>query len=130
MRKQWSEKNVDLTLLREDVKNFFASKGFDVKAELLEEQYRILIKPRRMQEVLENITVSINGKTNNFEIEFSAGQQGRSTILLGFLTTIIGGGKLVLKGLKSKDVVKKLEEDFWSYVERRIMALTNSARQS
>lgn len=67
MRKQWSEKNVDLTLLREDVKNFFASKGFDVKAELLEEQYRILIKPRRMQEVLENITVSINGKTNNFE---------------------------------------------------------------
>lgn len=128
MLRRWVEKNIDLFLLREDIKNFFVAADFDVKAELFEEQCRILVKPRRKHDVREKIVVTVRGNANDFVIEFSAGEQARSAILLGFLTTILGGGRLVLKGLKSQEALERLEKIFWSYIGRRVDALTDSAK--
>lgn len=128
MQRQWIKKNVDLALLKEEIENFFAMEGFSVKTELLGGHYRIVALPRYTHDVHGHIMVSISGNSNDFAIDFSSNEQDRSAILLGLLTTIVGGGRLLLKGLKSQESLEKLEKDFWSYIEGKITALTNSAK--
>lgn len=130
MRRQWVEKNIDLALLREDIRNFFVAENFGVKTELFEKQYRILVKPQHRHDADKNILVLVRGNANNFEIEFSVSEKARSAILLGLLTTIVGGGRLVHKGLKSREALEKVEKKFWPFIEKRISVLTNTAKSS
>jgi hypothetical protein len=130
MRKQWVEKNVDLALLSENIEDFFRGTGFRTKRDESVEEYKILVIPQRAQKIRENVKVKILGNSNDFIIELSAGDRARRAIRFGYLTNMIGGGSLLLQGLKSREALERLEKEFWVYVEDAVGRLADSSKAS
>ena len=128
MQKQWVGKNIDLKLLNENVIFFFESKGLKTKGEELVGGYRIMATSQKAKGVRGEIEVTILGNPADFVIETIAGRRARSSMMLGSLTTIFGGGSLFLQGLKSREVSENLEREFWVYIEEIIAHLINSER--
>lgn len=126
MRRQWMGKNVDLALLSERVEDFFRGKDFRTRKDESGDGYTISGTPHNARDVRGGITVRILGNSNDFVIELIAGERIRSSILLGFITTLIGGGSLLLRGLRSQETLEKLEREFWVYAEDSVVHLAGS----
>ena len=127
MQGRWCGKNVDLAILSERIENFFRDKGFRIIKDLSEPEGKILAKPPKGIGILGRVTIRVLGDSNDFLIEFSTSNHSRSAVKLGLITTMCGGGNLVLRGLKSQEALEKLESDFWIYIEEDITRLINSA---
>lgn len=123
MRGRWVGNNVDLALLSESVEDFFRTRGFRTKRDELAEGHTISATPGHVRDACGETTVRILGKSSDFVIEFFSSERTRSNILFGFIATIIGGGNILLHGLKSQEALQKLEREFWVYVEDRIERL-------
>jgi hypothetical protein len=128
MRKQWVAKNVDLKKLSNGIEDFLIRQGFKTRKDALTFGYSIQASPKNVTDVRGVVTVRLLGIPNNFEVELVSGERVRSSILFGFVTTMIGGGTFLLRGLKSWEALEKLEENFWVFIEGLIMQLTNSAQ--
>lgn len=128
MRKQCVGKNVDLTLLSRCAEDFFQGKGFKTKIDESNGEYKILVMSQRAPNMREDIDLRILGNSNDFTIEFSGGKRARNAILLGRMTSLLGGGSLLLRGLRSREALERLEGEFWVHVEGCIERLANSAR--
>jgi hypothetical protein len=125
MQGQWTGKNVDLALLSELIEDFFRGKGFKITKDRIASEYTISARPQRGVGILERVIVRVLGDSNDFLIEFSTSGRSRSAVKLGFITTMFGGGSLVLRGLKSQEALEKIEKDFWIFIEGTIAHLTN-----
>jgi len=126
MQRRWVGKNIDLTLLSERIENFFKDKGFKTTKDWSALEYTISAKPQHGVGILGLVIVKILGNSNDFSIEFSTSEHWRSAMKLGFITTMFGGGSLILRSLKSQEALEKLEKDFWVYIEEAITHLINS----
>jgi len=126
MQKQWVGKNVDLKLLSECIEDFFNSKGFRTKIAESAGKYTILWAPQRARNMSDAMSASVFGSSNDFVVEIVASERTRGSIRLGMLTTAFGGGYLVLRGLKAKEVLETIEKEFWVYVEEKVAHLTGS----
>lgn len=127
MEDRWTNKNVVLSTLSDAIVRFFVERGFATSLENSEEEYRIVAKPKPTFNILEDINVYVSGRPNDFKVKFDAGSNSSAFVRLGTLTTIFGGGRLTLKGLKSIEVLEKLEKQFWIYVDRKIWSLASSS---
>lgn len=125
MLRQWVGKNVDLKLLSEYAGDFFKDKGFEIRIEGSDSEYKIILGFQHALERHENIDIRILGNPNDFVVEFSADRRARSAILFGYVTSLIGGGSLLLRGLKSLERLRKLENEFWVQIEQGVERLTN-----
>jgi len=126
---QWVGKNVNLTLLSEYVEDFFKGRGFKTKRDESAEEYTVSGIPQRAHGIYGKVCVRILGSSNDFVIEFLPSQHTRSAIRAGFITTMFGGGALLLRGLKSQEELERLENEFWEHVEEDITRLVDSAKQ-
>jgi len=127
MEARWVRKNVDLKLLGGHIESFFKDKGFKITKERSASKHEISTRPQRGVSILGSVIVRVLGDSNDFLIEFSTSRHSRSAVKLGFITTMFGGGSLILRGLKSQEALEKLEKDFWIYIEEAIARLINSA---
>ncbi|MFQ5999580.1 MAG: hypothetical protein ACE5J6_02255 [Candidatus Bathyarchaeia archaeon] len=126
MRRQWVGKNVDLALLSERLEDFFKSRGFKTRKDELADGYTISVASQNGRYMRGDIDVRIVGNSNDFVIEFFAGERARSSMMLGFITTILGGGSLILRGLRSQEALEKLEREFWVCAEDSVVHLASS----
>ena len=126
MQRLWVGKNIDLALLSERIENFFKDKCFKVTKDWSASEYTISARPQHGVGILGRVIVRILGDSNDFLIDFSTSGRSRSAVKLGFITTMLGGGSLILRGLKSQEALEKLEKDFWIYIEEAITRLMNS----
>ena len=126
MQERWVGKNVDLPLLSKHIEDFFRDKGFRTTKDWSASEYTISAKPQQGAGIIGRVIVRILGDPNDFLIEFSTSGHSRFAVKLGFITTLFGGGSLVLRGLKSQEELEKLEKDFWVHVEEAIVHLINS----
>lgn len=127
MRKRCVGKNVDLKLLIRCAEDFFHGKGFKTKIDESNGEYKILVISQRAPNMREDIDLRILGNSNDFTVEFSGGNRARDAILLGRVTAALGGGGLLLRGLKSREALERLEMEFWVHVEHCIERLASSA---
>jgi hypothetical protein len=125
MFRRWVGKNVDLKLLSEYAGDFFKDKGFKIRIDGSDSEYKIILGFQRALERHENIDIRILGNPNDFVVEFSADRRARSAILFGYVASLIGGGSLLLRGLKSLERLRKLEKEFWVQIEHCVERLTN-----
>lgn len=126
MRRRWVGKNVDLALLSQRVEDFFKSKGFKTKKDESADGYELSGTAQHVRDVRGHIAVRILGNSNDFVIEFVASERTRRSIMLGFITTMFGGGSLILRGLRLQEALEKLEREFWVYAEDDVAHLANS----
>jgi len=130
MEVQWKDRNVQLSTLVDFVCKFFAERNFTVSLSNSNANHLVVAKSRRSHEIVEDVRVSVNGKPNDFIVGFIAGPRSRALVIFGTLTSFIGGGSLSLKGLKSREALEKLEQEFWAYLTEKVSQLADSARQA
>jgi len=129
MQRQWVEKNVDLKLLSERIEDFFKDKGFRTRIDESAGKYTILWAPQRARNMRDAMSASVLGDSNDFVVEIVASERTRGSIRLGMLTAAFGGGYLALRGLKAKEVLEKIEKEFWVYMKEKVANLTGSAKK-
>jgi hypothetical protein len=130
MEDHWVNKNIDLSLIANRLVEFFEKRKFVSFQENSERDHHIIVMPSRYHDILEEIRVYISGQPNDFKVKFDSGSQSRALVRHGILTTVFGGGRLTLKGLKSQEELEKLENEFWVYLDEVIWSLANPASDS
>jgi hypothetical protein len=130
MEDRWTNKNIDLSTIANRLVQFFKEKNFVSSQESSENGYHIIVLPSRYYDILEEIHVYISGQPDDFKVKFDSGSQSRTLVRHGILTTAFGGGRAVLKGLKSQEALEKLEKEFWIYLDGVIWGLANSTGDS
>jgi hypothetical protein len=130
MKNRYVGRNVDLSLLRQWIEQFFKKKNFRTVIEKETNGYRIIARPTHVHEIVDNITVSISGTPNDFTLNFVTGTRSEAFIKLGMLTSLFGGGIAYLRGVKSQEVEEKIEKLFWIYIGEKIDYLANKVKRT
>ena len=129
MQKKWTQMNVDLGVLSSHVEDFFKDKGLLTRKEQSNREYTVFWAPKRGGINTSKVPkVRISGDPNDFTVEVVASELTNRQIRLGLLTKPVGGGYFLLKGLRLREALEKIESDFWAYLEPEITRLTNSAK--
>lgn len=130
MEDRWINKNIDLSMIANRLVQFFEKRNFVSSQESSEKEYHIIVMPSKYYDILEEIHVYISGQPDDFKVKFDSGSRSRALVRHGILTTVFGGGRLTLKGLKSQEDLEKLENEFWIYLDRVIWSLAIPAGDS
>jgi len=130
LKSEWKTVSVDLSVLTEKIVEFFSSRDFTVLVDKSEKGFRCTIIPKIHHKILDKITVNVCKTAENLTVEFTAENLSHSLVRYGNLLSLFGGGVIFLKGLKSKEELEKLEEDFWWYVDQLINHLQVTSRLS
>lgn len=129
MQRRWVGKKVDLNQLSACAEDFFKDKGFVTKKYESRGEHIVLWSPQRVKSIDKAMKVRIFGDPNDFVIEIMASESTRRSMWLGMLTKSFGGGYLVLRASKLREVLEELEKEFWIYIEDKTANLASSARQ-
>jgi len=125
MEKQWKNLNVNLRQLAKTVEERYSRRNCKVEETALKGGYsiRVILAGLRTPGVM---SIVIRGTPDDFMIETRGTEQEDDAIKVGLMTTIFGGGSLILRNLKSREELEKLEREFWGTIEETIRSLTNS----
>jgi hypothetical protein len=128
MQRRWTGQNVDLNSLSDGVDDFFKSRGFLTKKSESAGERKILLQPKYSAVKLEEpISVRIVGDPHDFVIDLRASELTIRPVRMGMLTKSLGGGHYLLKSLKLREELEKLEKEFWIFVEDKVAQLARSA---
>jgi hypothetical protein len=125
MQMRRTGKNIELKLLSKYIEDFFKDRGFKIRKDVSAEGYLILGRHQRDLRIYGEVSVRVIGNQDDFVIEFLTSKHASSAVKLGSITSIFGGGSLILWGLKSQEALEKLEKEFWVYIEEAITRLTH-----
>jgi hypothetical protein len=125
MEKQWKNLNVNLGRLARTIEESYSRRNLKVKETVLRDGYsiRVILAKLRASGAM---SIVIRGAPDDFIIETRATEREDKAIKVGLLTTIFGGGSLVLGNIKSREELEKLEREFWATIEETIRSLTSS----
>lgn len=128
MQKQWTGKNVDLKQLSQRIEEFFIEKGLATKNKHSQDEYKISVFMLTNDRRSSRMDVHIFGSSDDFFIETIASERMYRSMMLGFITSMIGGGNLVLRSVKLEEALRELERDFWIQIEDIIASLASSSQ--
>jgi hypothetical protein len=72
------------------------------------------------------MSIIIRGTPDDFVIETKATEDEDRAVKVGLMTSILGGGYIVLRNIKIREQMEKMEREFWSTVEETVRSLINS----
>jgi len=113
-----------LQRLAQTVKNYYLRRNLKVKETVLEDGYSIRIIPTRLP-TSGVMSVIIRGTPDDFVIETRATEDEDRAVKVGLMTSIFGGGSLVLRNIKAREQMEKMEREFWSTIEEMVRSLTS-----
>ena len=131
MKTQWVGKNVDLGMLTERIRLFFSETDFETTTEKVKKGY-IIRAVSKIPNLKLKINVEILGRPNDFTVDFSTGSKGgyfSLSMIIGYLTTMFGGGYLLSQEARKQETLEILENDFWKHADMQVANLVNSATQ-
>lgn len=131
MEKRWTDENVDLVLLTTRIGNFFKERDFEAIKGETPTGYHIFAENSPGFKLVGYVSVSIEGKPNDFAVKLELCNEGKRRFLAPvLLTTMFLGGYFLTRRLKSEEDWMKLEKEFWKYLDNVILYLNNSSRSS
>jgi hypothetical protein len=119
MLDRWVDVSVDLSLLVNMVKVFFESEGFEARIDESKGGY-VVSAVKRDEGHPRVVFVKIQGKRDDFSVEFSTSNQGRSLALMGSLVSLFGFGVIVQRETRGLELYENIERKFWFYVDEAI----------
>ncbi len=127
MEKSWKNLNVSLQQLTQAIDNFYSRRNLKVKTSSLKDGYsiRVILAGLRMPGAMD---IVIRGTPDDFTVETTATEREDSREKIGLMTTVFGGGSLVLSGVFAREKLEKMEREFWGGIEEMIQSLTNSGK--
>jgi hypothetical protein len=133
LQHRWTEKNIDLGLLYKSVGAFFTERGLKAKTEKSSGKYNVFLFLEGGRSpagglATKRLAVSIARSQNGFAVEFRAVDYTRS-ILFRNLAQLFIGGLWFRRDRELEDVLLRLENEFWSYMDETIARLSESSKQ-
>lgn len=130
MQRNWKEKNVDLALLTTRIGDFFKMKDFEAIKGETSTGYEILAQDSPHFKIIGCMSVTVEGKPNDFTVGLELRTDKKNHVLPRsiFFESMIFGGYLMSRKLKSEEAWMKLEKEFWRHVENVVLQLSNSAK--
>ena len=107
------------------IEGFFRDKGFAVKTLKLDGVYRIVVRPRKIHEIVGNIEVTIEGGAEDFCVRLLSPNISRLLIFLGSLFSFLGFGFLASRGYKSEENLDRLRREFKAFVAEKVWEVSN-----
>jgi len=129
VKSQWVAENVDLSKLAERIRPFFSETDFETTLEKVQEGYTIQAVSK-IPNLKLRISVQIQGRPSDFTVEFSTGAKDgifSPAMIVGYLTTMFGGGYLISREARKQETLEMLENDFWKHAQMQVTELVNSA---
>jgi hypothetical protein len=133
MEKKWINRNIDLSLLTTHLGEFLKTKEFNGVKGRTETGYQILAGDSKHYKLEGHISVTIEGKPEDFSIKLELCKEGKKNEGLPrsiMLSTMFGGGYFLRKQLKSDEEWLKFKRDFWIHVDKAISNLTNTIQKT
>lgn len=127
MKSRWIRENVDLAFFSNQIDFFLNSKGLKTRRDILGDGYAIF-GTVSLSDKSGSVIVRVLGNAQNFEVEFISNKPARFPIKWGHLITLFGGGGFLLRNMKSRDALEKLEREFWVFVSEAVTKLRGSAK--
>jgi len=125
VEKRWQNHGVNLQRLAQSVENYYSRRKIKVKETVLEDGYSIRVVPTGLR-TAGVMCITIRGTPDDFTIETRATEDEDRAVKVGLMTTIFGGGIMVLRNTKTREQMEKMEREFWSAIEETIGSLINS----
>lgn len=132
MRTQWVEKSLDLSMLVENIKQFFHDLDFEVSYEKVQEGY-VIQADSKISKLRLRINVNVLGGPDDFAVEFLSGSKGgffSRSMVAGYLTSMFGGGYLIRRSSERRELLDKVEGWFWKHVQVQVAELAGSAMKT
>jgi len=126
MKCSWKSRNVDLSLLCDYINRFFVEKNFTVHTRRVKNVCEIMVITKH-PDLTGRVIVQVSGSPNQFLVDFVPSFPSDKIVLISGILNLFGAGYLTKKALASQDKLKKLEREFWHYVDSCVLELTNSA---
>ena len=120
MKCNWPKSGFSKLKVEQTAKSFLEEAGFRVLQQKDQSTTRIVGFLHDSEEH-KKVVISIKDETQDYSVEFSAGEAARAISKLALLTTFFGGGAIGLKSLKAREYYDKLEEGFWKYMDERLV---------
>jgi hypothetical protein len=127
MEKEWKNLGVDLQRLAHTIEGHYSRRNMKVKTTALENGYliRVIVTELRGPYAM---SITVHGTPDDFTIETRATEDQDKAVKLGLMTTILGGGSLVLRNIRAREQTEKMEQEFWSTIEETIRSVTSLKR--
>jgi len=118
--KEWKKVKVDLALLADFVESFFKSKEFEVSRIKTERGYNLIVRSKTERgRLITNIYKTSEGVAVSLGTRESTGIR-----ILAPVLTLFGGGSLFIREIESEELLQKLEQEFWKYIEEIMSSLS------
>jgi hypothetical protein len=125
MEKRWQNLGVNLQRLAQTVGNYYLRRNLKLKETALEDGYSIRVIQTELR-ASGAMSIIIRGKPDDFTIETRATEDEDRAVKIGLMTSIFGGGSLVLRNMRVREQMEKMEREFWSTIEETVRSSINS----
>jgi arginine decarboxylase-like protein len=131
MQRVWSNRNVDLNLFKEKIREFFEKNDFEVVIDESESLYHITANGSSNYQIEGHISVTLEGTPEDFSIRLEQQKSREKKYSLPItLAASLGFGLLLREEFKSDEAFTKLRRDLWAFADRAVINLTGSAQAS
>jgi hypothetical protein len=127
MQYRWTNKKIDLSLLSKHVEAFLQSRDFKSRMDKTENGYVIVGTFEEADGSSRSVKIRIDGASDNFSIEFVAGEDKRVLSTLSPIASFLGVGIFLRQKLDQINFYDKIEEEFWKFINESIASLVGSA---
>lgn len=128
LKYQWIGKNVNLNLLVETLERFLQSRKFKTRREDSAGLYQLFATLRTPEGEARCTNVNVSGTPSDFTVQLRVAEQTHIVWKLSPLFSFFGGGALLSKKLRSAEFYQRFEEEFWRYLEDKILQFTDSEK--
>jgi hypothetical protein len=129
MQRVWTNRNVDLKLFEEKIREFFEAKQFDVTSNEAENTYHLTADGSPEYRMEGQVKVTLTGTPQDFLItlELERTSKARKYSIPMTLAVSLGLGLLLRDEFKSDEAFLNLKRDLWAFADRAAINLTGSA---
>jgi hypothetical protein len=127
LRTEWLDKRVEPSKLYAPVKDFFNERGLTIEETFSEKKYCIAAFLPHFGS-MPFVVVEIHGDLHTLVVDFLPwGRKERKVhnMLLSWILAPFGGGILVRQDLRKEELMEKVENQFWDFMNKRVLELAS-----
>jgi hypothetical protein len=123
LRTEWLEKHIEPSRLCGPIESFFEKMGFSSKETFAKDKHHIEVFLSEFGSGLFAV-VEVYGDQNRIVVDFLpwGKDERKARMALSFsILTMLGGGILVQQDLKRRELMEKVESQFWAFLDGYIL---------
>ncbi|MEM3616533.1 MAG: hypothetical protein QXJ31_01285 [Candidatus Bathyarchaeia archaeon] len=129
MKRYWSNRNIDLKALKEEVIELLKEDYFDIDTHEMEDAYQIIAKSSPNYNLDGHVIITLQGKPEEVSIEIELQRKRQRIFTAPLLLTFLGGGYWLSQRLKSDEEWLEFKRRFWERIDVIITNLGSSVNQ-